>query len=208
MSGNKHALVTKNIIGHIVANLPVVALISALCFSACVNSLPPSSPTLEPTQPLPAPTEALSSPSSLNPTPVVNPIPTDQYSRQDNFGDGYIARIPIQDVQGSSPEEIVKLLVAQWLEHYKTASQAPDATIEDYEIREVSLMDNTINPGYEIVAGVLFSIIPTQELNQWGGFPIDEADQQDIWGASLWAPFGVFREGENFRLRLVFGWGT
>ena len=153
-------------------------------------------------------TKALTVAPPLTPTVlVVQAIPTDQYSRQDEFGDGYIARIPIQDVQDSSSEEIVKLLVAQWLEHYKTASQAPDATIEDYEIREVSLMDNTINPGYEIVAGVLFSIIPTQQPNQWASFPGDLRSEGDIWWP-VWAPFGVFQEGEYYRLRLVFGWGT
>ena len=137
-----------------------------------------------------------------------NAITTDEYLvRKNDFGDGYIAHIPIKEVNASSQEQIVEILVIQWLEHYKTQSKEKRAIIEDYKFDGVKLLGRTKNDP-EIIAGVSFSIIPAQIPNDWASFPGDEIRLNDSWW-HLVAPFGVYRDdGEYFWLKLMFGHGT
>ena len=167
--------------------------IFAYIFTACSFIYPDQIPT--------------TSPTPVQPTLIVKSIPTDEYINPHNFGDGYIARIPIKDFNNAVSEEIVKALVTQWLEHYKTQSQASDFMIKDYTFDQINLLDNSSNSGFEIVAGVRFSIIPAKIPNEWASFPGDTVSPNDIWW-HLGAPFGVFREEPYFVLKLVFGLGT
>lgn len=146
--------------------------------------------------------------SCSSPTPATTPtlpvLPTDQYSRSDDFGDGYIANIKVEDVNNNSPEEIIKILVTQWLEHYKTESSDPDTSLIDYSIDEVFIKENVSDDIYIIVAGVSFSIYPKKFPNNFGSFPGEYVPPWD----HISAPFGVIHIGDYYYLRLVFGWGT
>lgn len=139
--------------------------------------------------------------------PLENPVPTDEYLvRKNDFGDGYIAHIPIEEANGASQEQIVEILVIQWLEHYKTQSKETRATIEDYKVDHVKLSERS-QTDPEIVAGVSFSIIPAQIPNDWASLPGDEIKPDDIWW-HLVATFGVYKDENHYWLKLLIGWGT
>ena len=157
--------------------------------TACTSTLVSQIPTISP------------SPTATKSTPA------NEYTNSDNFGDGYISRVPIKDFNNLAPEEIVKALVIQWLEHYKTQNQAPNVALKDYALDKINLLDNSSSSGFEIVAGVKFSIIPAQIPNDWASFPGDTISPNDVWW-HLSAPFGIFKDSEYLILKLVFGWGT
>jgi hypothetical protein len=146
---------------------------------------------------------------TLTPTKISsieNVTPTDEFSRKNAFGDGYIAHILINDVNSENPEAIIKILVTQWLEHYKTGSTAEQAMIKDFQLSEITLLEK-IKGDPSIVASVGFSIIPAQIPNDWASFPGDEIKPEDTWWR-LYAPFGVYQDKDYFWLRLMFGRGT
>lgn len=132
---------------------------------------------------------------------------TIHYENGDAFGDGHISRILVSAVGGKSEEEIVHILVTQWLEHYKTQSKSASATIKDYAIGTVNMLDPSCDPFFEFVADVRFSILPVQIPNAYAAFPSGGVNPNSGWW-HISAPFGVFRDSEDYRLRLVFGWGT
>jgi len=137
---------------------------------------------------------------------IESPVPTVEFLRKNDFGDGYIAHVPITDVSSETPEMIVKLLVTQWLEHYKTGSTADRAEIEDFQIGEITLLER-MKSDPSIVASVGFSIIPSQIPNDWASFPGDEIKPGDSWWR-LYAPFGVYQDKDYYWLKLMFGRGT
>lgn len=141
------------------------------------------------------------------PTPVAPSLPEDEFSQFDNFGDGFIAKIKIKDTTSLSPEEIVSSLVEQWLEHYKSQSDYENASINDFTVDKIRLLDVPSNSNYKIVAGVNFSIIPRQTPSDFGGFPGEAYDPNSSWW-HIGAPFGVIQVDDYYYLRLVFGWGT
>lgn len=132
---------------------------------------------------------------------------TIHYANTDSFGDGYIALVAKESVEGKNHDEIVRILVTQWLEHYKTSNLVASASIKDYEIGEITLIDPSCDQFFTMVAGVRFSIIPSQVPHEMAGFPGGVIREGDLWW-HLNAPFGVFVDGSNYRLRLVFGWET
>ena len=134
---------------------------------------------------------------------------TIHYANTDSFGDGYIARIPIDAVTDKNYEEILRILVTQWLEHYKTesSSTSTSASIIDFEVGDIHLLNRSCDPFFEIVANVRFSIIPTQVPHDMASFPGDLIQDGDTWW-NLSMPVGVFIDDDDYRLRLVFGWGT
>jgi hypothetical protein len=140
-------------------------------------------------------------------TPNAPLLPEDEFSQFDKFGDGFIAKIKIKDTESFSSEQIVSGLVEQWLEHYKYQSDYENATINDYTIDKIRLLDVPSNSNYTIVAGVNFSIIPRNIPSDFGGFPGEEYDPNSLWW-HIAAPFGVIQVGDYYYLRLVFGWGT
>lgn len=182
---------------------------------ACSQVPQTSLPTISPPTGTPVPTETITPALTLT-SPMVS-IPcqppdsgypaTIHYENEDNFGDGYISQIKIEDVATKSDEAIVSILVTQWLEHYKTQSNAPSETIKDYKVEKITLYDASCDPFFEIVAGVRFSIIPALVPNDYASFPTDQVDLNDVWW-HIGAPFGIFKDGDFYRLRLVFGWGT
>jgi hypothetical protein len=132
---------------------------------------------------------------------------TIHYANSDNFGDGFVAHILVEDVTAKSQEEVVGILVGQWLEHNKSQTEFPSASIKDYTVDEIFLKDPSCDPFFTIVAGVRFSIIPNQIPNDYVSFPGEAINPNDIWW-HLSAPFGIFKDGDVYKLRLVFGWGT
>lgn len=147
--------------------------------------------------------------SCSSPSPTITStlpaLPTDQYSRNDDFGDGYIANIKVEDVKNNGPEEIIKTLVTQWLEHYKTESTDPDTSLIDYSVDKISIIENMSDDTYIIVAGVSFSIYPKKFPNNFRSFPGEPYSPP--W-EHISAPFGVIHINDYYYLRLVFGWGT
>lgn len=109
--------------------------------------------------------------SSVKDTPEISVSPTKEFTGKNSFGDGYIAHIPINDVKEASQEEIVKILVTQWLDHYKTESTQSDAIVKDYTIDKITLIDiktHKDDPAMPIIAMVKFSIIPPEQIpNEW-----------------------------------------
>jgi hypothetical protein len=138
--------------------------------------------------------------------PVQIPASTEKFTRNNDFGDGYVAHIPIDDVASETPEAIVKILVTQWLEHYKTESTAKLAMIKDFQLGEVTLLERTEHDP-SIVASVSFSIVPAQIPNDWASFPGEEIKPEDQWWY-LVAPFGVYQDPDYYWLKLVFVRGT
>jgi hypothetical protein len=132
---------------------------------------------------------------------------TVHYANTDSFGDGYISLADKDFVEGKNYEEIVRILVNQWLEHYKTSNLSTSASINDYEVEKITLIDPSCDPFFTIVASVRFSVIPSQVPHEMAGFPGGAIKEGDLWW-HLSAPFGVFVDDNNYRLRLVFGWGT
>jgi len=179
-------------------NNDIVWILSAcmtIIFTACTSTLASQMPTISP------------SPTSTQTPIATKSTPADEHTNSDNFGDGYTSRVPIKDFNNLAPEEIVKTLVIQWLEHYKTQSQVPNVALKDYTLDKINLLDISSSSGFEIVAGVKFSIIPAQVPNDWASFPGDTISPNDVWW-HLSAPFGIFKDGEYLILKLVFGWGT
>jgi hypothetical protein len=149
-------------------------------------------------------------PSTSTPLDVTKEIPTlpqDEYSRSDQFGDGYIAKVKVDEVKEKSPEDVVIILVTQWLEHYKHESGEPAAAIDDYTIDAIRMLDNSPGGTYVFVAGVNFSVIPKETLNVYRSFPGKPIDPNSPWDV-IGAPFGVIQVDDYYYLRLVFGWGT
>lgn len=137
---------------------------------------------------------------------------TIHYANTDDFGDGYIALVSIDAVAGKNYKEIVQILVTQWLEHYKqdyhkTESETISAGINDYEVEEITLFDPSCDPFFTIVASIRFSIIPSEVPHAMMSFP-GEIKEGDVWWRHLFMPVGVFIDGNDYRMRLVFGWGT
>ena len=132
---------------------------------------------------------------------------TIHYANSDNFGDGFVASVFLEDVATKNQEELVSVLVNQWLENNKTQREVPSTIIKEYAIDKINLMDPSCDPFFVIVAGVQFSIIPFQIPNDYASFPGEIINLDDVWW-HLSAPFGIFKDGDSYRLRLVFGWGT
>lgn len=178
----------------------IFALLMAACTSAPTQTLQSNG-----SSPVP-PITSVAIPSETPATAQAAPKMTaadDIYAFSDAFGDGFIARLPLTDTLAK--EEIVKQLVTQWLDHYKLHSNDPQAAIEEYTVDTVSLM---IAPSsYEIVANVWFSIVPAHIPSAWGSFPGEEIKPDDRWWR-LCSVFGVFRDGDDLRLRLLAGWGS
>ncbi|GEM_PF-1764014 len=140
-------------------------------------------------------------------TPLAGNItPTDDFAnRKNSFGDGYIAHVLIEDVEGMDKEEIVRILVEQWLEHYKTQSTQTDAMIKDYTVDEITLVDRNVGSDPSIVASVRFSIIPVQVPNIWAVFPGDAVEPDNNWWhlEKLLGVYGGPSNSEYYWLRIM-----
>ncbi len=179
-----------------------IVLITA-CNPTVVSLIPTNSP-------LPSPTLTITPSSTQTMTPQNTDVPN-HYDQYENFGDGFVARILIRDTNNLSREEIVIKLVNLLLEHYKTNSLAPRMTIEDYkEVHVIKFIkdNNNYDGFFTIVAYVQFSIIPADVpiANDWMSLSANVSPINSWW--LIGSVFGVFRDGEYYRLRITPGWGT
>lgn len=151
--------------------------------------------------------QATSYPNPLPPVETKTPLATlslDQTALPTpSFGTGYLANIAVNDVLNNSNEEIVKLLVSQWLEGFKTGMTSYDA-IKNYSVDRVTIRSHDAS---EIIASVIFSIQPVEYSQNWASMVTSDSNSNDPWW-HLGATFGIFRDGEYFRLKLLPGWGT
>lgn len=186
--------------------LLVSACLLTTIVAACNSGRTTTSPsdTLSPNQATLAAKTAIppETPSLAQTLPAATP--TDIFAYADNFGDGYISRIPIKEVGDAPPDEIMKRLLLQWLEHYKMEC-IDNNKLDDYTVDNIYLTNDPFRPQYEIIAMVSFSVRPVETPNEWVSLPTSISD--DEW-EHLGSVFGVFRDDEDFRLRLLPGWGT
>ncbi|MGB8213809.1 MAG: hypothetical protein WCE68_09660 [Anaerolineales bacterium] len=149
--------------------------------------------------------------SEITSTPRFRPVcgaPVgDDFASQDGFGDGFIARVPIQAVANKGQQDIVYNLVNQWLAHYQTNSRSASAAIKRYTINDIKLRNPFCDPFFLILSSVDFSIVPAQIPNEFASFPSASTKPNDTW-VHIFVPFAVFKDGNDYRLRMVFGWGT
>jgi len=142
-------------------------------------------------------------PPSDTPFPVTDApaLPTEEFTRTTTGGDGYVAHVPISEVEQKSHEEIVTILVTQWLEHYKTESSQLDAKLKDYKIDEISIISDAEDISPFIIASVSFSVIPVQIPNMWR---CREMDINEPWCHSG-LRFGVYGKvtGPYYWLRIM-----
>jgi hypothetical protein len=93
-----------------------------------------------------------------------------EFNKTNGFGDGYVAHVLIEDVGQMKEEDILRLLVTQWLEHCKTEEAYPNVLIKDYTIGAIKPLE--VHGYYTeplFKAFVEFSIIPDQKQNSWLG---------------------------------------
>lgn len=134
-----------------------------------------------------------------------NAIRIDEFTLKNDFGDGYVAHILVEDVKQVDQDEIVKTLVRQWLEHYKTQSIQSDVMIKEYELNEIKLVKGLYNNNPAIVASVKFSVIPKQIPNGWASFPGSEITPNDTWW-HLEVLFGIYgndKESKYYWLKIL-----
>lgn len=155
------------------------------------------------------PIATLTLPATNTPTPVAltTPIASDQ------FGDKYISLLPIQDHDDLSGEEIAQQLILQWLDHYKNDCQDPYYRLNAFSIKAITAEKGYL--GYEWIAWTQLDILPYQPLtsnykgktspNGWIGLQGEIAPDGTMRTGVVW---GVFRDGDFYRLRMLIGWGT
>lgn len=159
----------------------------------------PLAPTLT-TKPI----KAVETPAN-SPTPSLEVVMTSTYVPPlDGWDQSFISRIPVKDVSGLTPEKIMTKLVTQWLEYYKT-KDTDDDRILDYTIVRINPDDSPRSPNDLIVARVFFDVKPVKIQSGWvvGSGVIFNKD----WVHTQMA-FGVFQDGDSYRLKALPGWGT
>jgi hypothetical protein len=122
----------------------------------------------------------------------------------DSWDERFISRVALSKVANQSQEEIANELLLQWLEYYKSHENDNDYKIENYNIISITLEESN-NPSYSIVATAFFEVKPVQLQSVWivGGGTVMNGD----W-LRIKSTFGIFQDGEYFRLRSLPGWGT
>lgn len=154
-----------------------------------------STPTLHPLTPIPFGKNRQATPTRYYP-PTLAP----------DFGQGDIAEIASQDALGHSDEELFDLLVSQWLEKYKTGT-IPNNTISDYRIDEIGI-DQGPKKEFTSVAWVYYSIqIVGKHSGNWSSLITRSSNATDPW-EHLLTVFGIYRDGDSLKLRMLPGWGT
>ena len=113
--------------------------------------------TNTPVRPTDTPLPPSDTPIPITDTPT---LPTEEFTRTVDYKDGYVAHIPISEAKDLSSEEIVKLLVTQYLEHYRTGTTLPEWKLFQYQIEKVTIRFEDKNGNPFIKATVRYSVIP------------------------------------------------
>ena len=117
----------------------------------------PLPPTVTPVRPTDTPLPPSDTPIPITDTPI---LPTEEFTRTADYGDGYVAHIPISEAKDLSSEEIVTLLVTQYLEHYRTETTLAEWKLFQYQIEKVTIRFEAENENPFIKAIVRYSVIP------------------------------------------------
>jgi hypothetical protein len=134
--------------------------------------------------------------------PVITP--TDQFQWTDELKDGYISKIPIKKLEGATDEEIVQALITQWLDHYLNDCQIEAYSIRDYTIQSIKIINASWMHEYIIVSKVVYTVKPGRN-----GAMANMSDEEfENFTTEELMPFGVLIDGDNYRLRLMPGFGT
>ena len=170
-----------------------------------------SAPTVTSTEKLknttaPTPVSTRTAQSSSNITPA-SPIstPTDPFQWTDDSRDGYISKIAIKDLENESAEEIVNALLVLWFEHYLNDCEAERFCIRAYEIKDIKVMNAPWMRNYEIIANVLYTEKPAVRNEAMKDLSDEEFNSLSF---EVLTTFGVLIDGDNYRLRLMTGYGT
>ena len=145
--------------------------------------LPPTNTPVPPTDTLVLPTDTPPPPSDT-PIPVTDTptLPTEEFTRTVDYGDGYVAHIPISEAKDLSSEELVELLVTQYLEHFRTETTLPEWRLFYYKVEKVTIRFEDENENPFIKALVNYNIIPD---SPWYTAP--SIDSSDPWGLPGWS---------------------
>jgi hypothetical protein len=176
-----------------------------------LSSTPRSTPITTPTEKIknttvPTPVITRTSQSSSKTTPA-SPIitPTDQFQWTDDSRDGYLSKIPIKNLENESAEEIVKTLLVQWFEHYLNDCEVEEYSLRGYEINNIKIVNAPWMRNYEIIANVVYTEKPAVRNEAMKDLSDEEFNSLSF---KVLTTFGVLIDGDNYRLRLMPGYGT
>ncbi len=143
---------------------------------------------------------------SLSKTTTLAPIitPTDQFQWTDDFRDGYISKIPIKNLESGSEEEIVNTLLIQWFEHYLNDCEVERFSIRGYKINDIKVINAPWMRNYKIIANVLYTEKPARNE----AMKSLSEEQFNSLSFNVFTTFGVLIDGDDYRLRLMQGYGT
>jgi len=128
---------------------------------ATETPLPPTNTPVPPTETPITPTNTPPPPTDTSAPVTDTPAqPTEEFTRTADYGDGYVAHIPISKAQDLSSEELVEVLINQYLEHYKTETTQVEWKLYQYVIDNVAIRFEDKNGNPIIKATVRFSVIP------------------------------------------------
>jgi len=149
----------------------------------------PSTATPIPPIDTPVPPTDTPLPPSDTPFPVTDApaLPTEEFTRTSPYGDGYVAHIPISEAQDLSSEELVTLLVTQYLEHYRSETSLAEWRLLHYEVEDVTIVYEAEDKSPFIKASVVYWVIPD---SPW--FRDVSILTHDPWGLPSWCYDGGF----------------
>jgi hypothetical protein len=184
--------------------IPLLTLFLIIFSSSCILQ---KEKTIDLYAIIPSPTTLLDNPlSESTQHPINQPTLTiidPMFAGSDEFGDGFIARIPIAEVDDKSPEEIMDILINRSLEHYLNNEMESYYRLSDYFVYKIEIKDY-YRPPYEIFAEVQYFIKPSQRPNGW----LAGSVSYNRGWEGVNKVFGIFKDGDYFRLRMLVGWGT
>ena len=175
---------------------PLVLLVFLLV--SCAPSLSPSAyPNPVTATALPTLTAVKLIPRTLTPTDLP-PVPSSP-----DFLKGDLAQVSRNDVQFLSEEEIVKLLMSQWLERYMKEEPSSPESITDYSIEKVEVKSRLSD--MEVIVHIQFSVIPGRSsFSSW--VPITVKFDEPWFRVAGY--FSIFQDGEYYKLKFLPGWGS
>ena len=165
---------------------------------SCAPSLSPSAypnPVTATALPTLFPTRTPQKYRTVTPTDLP-PLPPSQ-----DFVQGDLAQAPLNEVHSLPEEEIVKLLVGQWLQRYLEDQSSPEA-ITDYSIEKVEVRSRPSDT--EVIVTVQFSVIPVRYSANWASIGIGHDDPWE----RVAGYFSVFQDGEYYKIKFLPGWGS
>jgi len=147
----------------------------------------------------------------FEPTPISTPLPWI------NDPNGYwekiaTARLPIQGHECTALDDIVNLLVHQWLDNIIVNTPHLSCGLRDYKVGTINIRPdaatniNTPTPQYDIVAFVDYEV-NIEGFSDCGWIPDRGIPEGNGW-IKTHDPFGVYRQDGFYQLVVLSGWGA